>query len=76
MSGLLNGLRAVLVSVLQLLPGSPFRGFIDSIAEIPLSRLPELFYPGIRFPCPPGCLGGGRRCVLRVKRNPPVCKGD
>ena len=45
MSGLLNGLRAVLVSVLQLLPGSPFRGFIDSIAEIPYLGYLNYFIP-------------------------------
>ena len=41
MSGLLNGLRAVL----QLLPGSPFRGFIDSIAEIPYLGYLNYFIP-------------------------------
>ncbi len=45
MSGLLNGLRAVLVSVLQLLPGSPFREFIDSIAEIPYLGYLNYFIP-------------------------------
>lgn len=45
MSGLLNGLRAVLVSVLQLLPGSPFRGVIDSIAEIPYLGYLNYFIP-------------------------------
>lgn len=45
MSGLLNGLRAVLVSVLQFLPGSPFRGFIDSIAEIPYLGYLNYFIP-------------------------------
>lgn len=45
MSGILNALRAVLVSVLGFLPDSPFRGFIDNIAEIPYIGYLNYFIP-------------------------------
>ena len=45
MTKLLNGLRAVLITVLELLPDSPFRGFIDNIAEIPYIGYLNYFVP-------------------------------
>lgn len=45
MMKLLNGLRAVLITVLELLPDSPFRGFIDNIAEIPYIGYLNYFVP-------------------------------
>lgn len=45
MSALLNGLKAVLIAVLELLPDSPFRGFIDSIAGIPYIGYLNYFIP-------------------------------
>lgn len=45
MTKLLNGLRSVLIAVLQFLPDSPFRGFIDNIAEIPYIGYLNYFVP-------------------------------
>lgn len=45
MSALLNGIKAVLIAVLELLPDSPFRGFIDNIADIPYIGYLNYFIP-------------------------------
>lgn len=35
MGVILNGIKQVLIMALSILPDSPFRGFLDSLAELP-----------------------------------------
>ena len=45
MSMIFEGLRGMLLMVLELLPDSPFRGFIDSLGTIPFLGWLNWFVP-------------------------------
>ena len=45
MSSIFSGLRSMLAAVLEFLPDSPFRGFIDSLGEVPYLGYLNWFVP-------------------------------
>ncbi|MCI8607400.1 MAG: hypothetical protein HFG72_11530 [Hungatella sp.] len=42
---ILNGLRKLLILALSILPDSPFRGFLDDLAELPFLGYLNWFIP-------------------------------
>ncbi len=45
MSAFLKGLKQLLAAVLSFLPDSPFRGFLDNLAEVPYLGYLNYFIP-------------------------------
>lgn len=44
-SSILGAMKAALIAVLGLLPDSPFRGFIDGLADVPFIGFLNYFIP-------------------------------